>query len=291
MKISEIAAAQKAFYDTGKTLGLKFRTDALKALLNAMIVNEGKLLSALYEDLGKSSCEGYMTEIGMCRDETRFLLKHLPRWIRPRTVATPLAQFAARSFVWPEPYGNALIISPWNYPVMLSLDPLAGAIAAGNTAVLKPSNYSRATSQALFEILSGIFPPEHVSVVLGGRAENAGLLAQKFDYIFFTGSVEVGRAVMEAASKHLTPVSLELGGKSPVIIDETADIALAGKRLAFGKYINAGQTCVAPDYVFVHESKRDALIEALRKRFRSSTRAALTTGICRTSSARSTSTA
>ena len=265
MNTSEIVAAQKAFYDTGKTLDLKFRTDALKALLDAVITNEKKLLDALHEDLGKSSCEGYMTEIGMSRDEIRFLLKGLPRWIRPRTVPTPLAQFAARSFVVPEPFGNALIISPWNYPVLLSLDPLAGAIAAGNTAVLKPSNYSRATSNTLAEILSGIFPPEYVSVVLGGREQNADLLAQKFDYIFFTGSVAVGKVVMAAASKHLTPVSLELGGKSPVIVDETAKIALTAKRLAFGKYINAGQTCVAPDYVLVHESKKDALIEALGK--------------------------
>ena len=264
MKTSEIVAAQKAFYDTGKTLDLKYRVDALKALLNAVIVHEGKLLDALHEDLGKSGCEGYMTEIGMCRDEIRFLLKGLPRWIKPRTVKTPIAQFAAHSFVWPEPYGNALIVSPWNYPVLLSIDPVAGAIAAGNTVILKPSNYSKATSQALSEILSGIFPPEYVSVVLGGRAENADLLAQKFDYIFFTGSVDIGKLVMEAASKNLTPVSLELGGKSPVIIDDTVDIKLTARRLAFGKYINAGQTCVAPDYVYVHASKKDALIEALR---------------------------
>ncbi len=265
MNISEIVAAQKAFFDTGKTLDLRFRTDALKALMNAVIVHEDKLLSALREDLGKSYSEGYMTEIGMCRDGIRYILKHLPRWIRPRTAATPLAQFAAKSFVWPEPYGSALIISPWNYPVLLSIDSLVGAIAAGNTAVLKPSNYSKTTSKALSEILSGLFPPEYVSVVPGGRAENADLLQQKFDYIFFTGSVAVGKAVMEAASKHLTPVSLELGGKSPAIIDETADIALAAKRIAFGKYINAGQTCVAPDYLYVHESKKDALIEALRQ--------------------------
>jgi aldehyde dehydrogenase (NAD+) len=268
MNISEITAAQKAFFDTGKTFDLKFRMDALKALRSAVIANEGKLLDALYEDLGKSSCEGYMTELGMSRDGIWFLLKHLPRWVRPRSVATPLAQFAARSFTVPEPYGNALIISPWNYPVLLSLDPLAGAIAAGNTVVLKPSNYSKATSNVLSEILSGIFPPEYVSVVLGGRAENTSLLEQRFDYIFFTGSVEVGKTVMAAAAKHLTPVSLELGGKSPVIVDETADIALTAKRLAFGKLINAGQTCVAPDYVLVHESKKDALIEALRKAIR-----------------------
>lgn len=264
MKTSEIVAAQKAFYDTGKTLDLKFRMDALKALLNAMTVHESKLLDALHTDLGKSGCEAYMTEIGMSREEIRFLIKGLPRWIKPRTVKTPIAQFAAHSFVWSEPYGNALIISPWNYPVLLSIDPVAGAIAAGNTVILKPSNYSRATSQALYEILSDIYPTEYVSVVLGGRAENADLLAQKFDYIFFTGSVDIGKLVMEAASKNLTPVSLELGGKSPVLIDDTADIKLTAKRLAFGKYINAGQTCVAPDYVYVHAGKKDALIEALR---------------------------
>lgn len=264
MSIQEIVAAQKSFFETGKTLDLSYRMNALKALYAAVTANEKKLTEALNADLGKCSCEAYITEIGLARDEMRFLMKGLPRWIRPRTVRTPITNFAAHSFVWPEPYGSALVISPWNYPVLLSIDPVAGAIAAGNTVVLKPSNYSKATSQVLAELFAGIFPPEYVAVVLGGRAENTDLLEQKFDYIFFTGSVDVGRAVMSAAAKHLTPVSLELGGKSPVIVDETADIALTGKRLAFGKLLNAGQTCVAPDHVYVHASKKDALIGALR---------------------------
>jgi aldehyde dehydrogenase (NAD+) len=265
MDKKELVKKQREFFDTGKTLDLKFRIDALKKLLNAVIANEGRLKEALYADLGKPGCEAYMTEIGLCRDELRFLIRHLPGWVRSRRMPSPLAQFAAESFVVPEPYGSALIISPWNYPVLLSIDPLAGAIAAGNTVVLKPSNYSPHVSEVLTEMLSAIYPPEHVSVVTGGRAENADLLEQKFDYIFFTGSVSVGRVVMEAASKHLTPLSLELGGKSPVIVDETANIPLTARRLAFGKFVNAGQTCVAPDYVYVHASKKAQLIDELKR--------------------------
>jgi len=264
MDKSEIVKAQRDFFTTGVTLDVKFRLDALKRLLNSVVTNERKLLDALYSDLGKSDYEGYMTEVGLCRNEIQYLIKHLSGWAKRRYVRTPLAQFAAASFIVPEPYGSTLILSPWNYPVLLSLDPLAGAIAAGNCVVLKPSNYSPATSKVLAELIAEVFPPGHVRVVLGGRTENADLLEQKFDYIFFTGSAEVGKVVMEAASKHLTPVSLELGGKSPTIVDETADIPLTAKRLAFGKIINAGQTCVAPDYVYVHESKLDDLVAALR---------------------------
>ena len=259
----KIVEAQRSFFDTGTTLDVGYRIEALKKLLNALTKHEDMLLSALRQDLGKSGFEAYMTEIGMCRDELRFALRHLPKWSRARSVRTPLAQFAAKSFVMPEPYGVSLIISPWNYPVLLSIDPLIGAIAAGNCAVLKPSNYTPATSAALAKIIGDIFPPEYICVVQGGRDANADLLEQRFDYIFFTGSVEVGKVVMTAAAKSLTPVSLELGGKSPAIIDKTADIALTAKRLAFGKFINAGQTCVAPDYVFVHESIKDALVREL----------------------------
>jgi aldehyde dehydrogenase (NAD+) len=265
MDKKELLDKQRTFFDTGETRGLKFRKEALKSLLNAVIVNEDRLKEALYADLGKGSCEAYMTEIGLCRDEIRFLIRHLPGWMCSRRMPSPLAQFAAESFVVPEPYGSTLIISPWNYPVLLSIDPLAGAIAAGNTVVLKPSNYSPHVSAVLSEMLSALFPPEFVSVVTGGRAENADLLEQKFDYIFFTGSVAVGKVVMTAAAKHLTPLSLELGGKSPVIVDETANIPLTAKRLAFGKYVNAGQTCVAPDYVYVHDSVKERLIEELKR--------------------------
>lgn len=264
MKISELVKIQREYFESGATLDVKVRLEALKRLLNLVIVNEKKLMDALHADLGKCGREAYMTEIGMCRDEIRFLIKHLPGWVRNRRMPTPVAQYAAESFVVPGPYGAALIISPWNYPVLLSIDPLAGALAAGNTVVLKPSNYTPHTSAVLAEILSAAFEPGLVSVVTGGRAENADLLEQKFDYIFFTGSVAVGKVVMAAAAKHLTPISLELGGKSPVIVDETAKIPLAAKRLAFGKYINAGQTCVAPDYVYVHSSIKAQLIEELK---------------------------
>ncbi len=265
MNNNEIIAAQRAFFDTGATLDMKFRIAALKKLLDAVIRREQLLKDALYADLGKSGCEAYMTEIGMCRDEIRYLIKHLPGWIRSRRVTTPLAQFCADSFVVPEPYGCALIISPWNYPLLLSLDPLAGAIAAGNCALLKPSRNAAATSEALKEIISDIFPPEYVSVATGSREQNADLLDNKFDYIFFTGGAVSGRTILEKAAKHLTPVSLELGGKSPVIVDETANIAVTAKRLAFGKYLNAGQTCVAPDHAYVHASRKKALIEGLKK--------------------------
>lgn len=265
MNKTELVNMQRAYFETGATLGLKDRVEALKCLLNAVITNEKKLMDALHNDLGKSGCEAYMTEIGMCRDEIRFLIRHLPGWMRYRRVPSPMAQFASDSFVVPEPYGCALIISPWNYPVLLAIDPLAGALAAGNTVVLKPSNYTPHTSAVLAEILTAAFPPGLVSVVTGGRSENADLLEQKFDYIFFTGSVSVGKVVMAAAAKHLTPVSLELGGKSPVIVDETANIPMAAKRLAFGKYLNAGQTCVSPDYVYVHASKKAQLIEELKR--------------------------
>lgn len=265
MNSKEILEAQRAYFDSGATLDYKFRLDALKKLYGAIISNERKILDALHADLGKSDCEGYMTEVGMCRDEIRFLIKHLKRWMKPKHVHTPLAQFAAGSFVLPEPYGVTLIISPWNYPLLLSIDPLAGAIAAGNCVMLKPSVKSANTSKAMAEIISEIFPPEFVSVIQGSRSENANLLGNKYDYMFFTGGADAGKLVMEAASKHLTPLSLELGGKSPVIVDETANIALTAKRLAFGKYINAGQTCVAPDHVYVHASKRDELVKELKK--------------------------
>lgn len=265
MNSNEILNAQRAYFDSGATLSAEFRLDALKKLYNAIIKNERKLLDALHADLGKSDCEGYMTEVGMCRDEIRFLIKHLKHWMKPKHVHTPLAQFAAGSFVLPEPYGVTLIISPWNYPLLLSIDPLAGAIAAGNCVMLKPSVKSANVSKTMAEILSDIFPPEFVSVIQGSRSENKNLLDSKYDYIFFTGGAAAGKTVMEAASKHLTPLSLELGGKSPVIIDETANIPLTAKRLAFGKYINAGQTCVAPDHAYVHASKREELVKELKK--------------------------
>ena len=261
--ISEIVARQRAYFETGATRPLKTRLAALRTFQNALTQNEGKLNDALMADLNKAPGESYMTEIGILLHELRFIIKSLRKWSKTRGVPTPLAHFPSKSFVVPEPYGVALVIAPWNYPVQLSLSPVIGAIAAGNCVVLKPSAYAPATSRALAEILGACFHPDFVAVIEGGREQNQALLSEKFDYIFFTGSVEVGKYVMECASKHLTPVSLELGGKSPVIVDETANLSVAAKRVVFGKVINAGQTCVAPDYVLVQESVREPFLKAL----------------------------
>ena len=263
MQIEELVSAQRAFFNTGATKDAAFRRRALAALRQAVTAREADICAALKEDLHKSPFESYMCETGLVLSELTYMEKHLNRLMRARRAKTPLAQFPARSFVVPEPLGVALVMSPWNYPFMLSLDPLVGAIAAGNCAVLKPSAYAPATSRVLRELVESCFAPDHIAVVEGGRAENEALLEQKFDYIFFTGSVAVGRLVMEKAARWLTPVTLELGGKSPCIIDQTADLPLEAKRLAFGKYLNAGQTCVAPDYVLVHRDVHDGLLALL----------------------------
>ena len=265
MSIEDIVRNQREYYLTGATRPLDFRLDALKKLQQAVREYESKISDALLRDLNKQPFESYMAEIGMVLDEVRFHLRHLPRWSRDKRVPTPLAQFHAVSFLSPEPYGVALIMSPWNYPILLCLDPLIGAISAGNCAVVKPSAYTPATSAVIAEMLQATFPAEYITVVQGGREENTALLEQKFDYIFFTGSISVGKVVMQAAAKNLTPVTLELGGKSPAIVDASADLKLAARRIAFGKLLNGGQTCVAPDYVLVEESARDRLIQYFRE--------------------------
>ncbi len=262
MDISEILVRQRAYFNSGATRPLSFRLDALKKLREGIRENEALLNEALMSDLHKSTFETYISETGATIEEIGYHLKHLPHWVKNKRVPTPLAQFHAKSYLAPEPYGVALIISPWNYPLQLCLEPLAGAISAGNCAVVKPSAYAPATSHAVAKLLNEVFSAEYVAAVVGGREQNKALLGEHFDYIFFTGSVEVGKEVMAAAAKHLTPVTLELGGKSPVIVDETANISLAARRIAFGKVLNAGQTCVAPDYLFVHESVKDAFIAA-----------------------------
>ncbi len=267
--ITELVARQRAYFASGATKPLGIRIAALEKLQAAIRKNEGALSAALKENLNKAPMEAYMTEIGIVLEELRFTLRHLPKWAKTKKAPTPLAQFHAKSFVMPEPYGLALILSPWNYPFQLSLAPLIGAIAAGNCAILKPSAYTPATSRAIAELISGCFDPSYIAVIEGGREQNQALLREKFDYIFFTGSVEVGKLVMESAAKNLTPVSLELGGKSPVIVDESANIALAAKRIAFGKALNAGQTCVAPDYALVHQSVREPFLKALKAEFES----------------------
>ena len=265
MDISEIVQQQRAFFSTGQTRPVSFRIDSLNKLKQTVIAHEADILSALRADLNKPDFEGYMTEIGMVLDELSFALSHVKKWARSCRVKTPLHQFYSKSFVSPEPYGVVLVISPWNYPFQLAIEPLIGALAAGNTCILKPSAYAPRTSSVVRRLLSSVFPPEYVAVVEGGRAENTALLEQKFDYIFFTGSVDVGRLVMEAAARRLTPVSLELGGKSPCIVDASANLAIAAKRLAFGKFLNAGQTCVAPDYLLVQDTVQDELLSLLKK--------------------------
>ena len=265
MEIQELAAQQRTYFNTGATRTAAFRRQALERLRAALLEHEEELNVALLADLNKAPAESYFTETGMVLEELRFQLKHFEKWARPRRVTTPLAQFPSRGKLLPEPYGCVLIMAPWNYPVQLCLTPLAGAIAAGNCAVVKPSAYAPASSAAIAKLLGEIFPPEFVAVVEGGRGENRALLEQKFDYIFFTGSPAVGREVMAAGANNLTPVTLELGGKSPVIVDSTADIPLAARRIAFGKVLNAGQTCVAPDYLLLHRSVKDAFVREYRR--------------------------
>ncbi len=262
--ISELVAKQREYFSTGATRPIGIRLAALQRLQAAIRKNEGKLLDALAADLNKSPMEGYMTEVGIALDELRFAIKHLPQWAKIKTAPTPMAQFHAKSFVMPEPYGLALILAPWNYPLQLCITPLIGAIAAGNCAIVKPSAYTPNTSHAVAEMIGEYFDPAYIAVVEGGRVQNQALLTEKFDYIFFTGSVEVGKLVMESAAKHLTPVSLELGGKSPCIVDASADLKLAARRIVFGKLLNAGQTCVAPDYLFVQESVRERFLKELK---------------------------
>lgn len=264
MSFTELVARQRAYFLTGATRPLEFRLAALEKLHAAILRHEDQLCAAMAADFRKPAFEVYMTELGIVLEEISYHRKHLRSWMRQRRAPSPLSQFPASSFISPEPYGVALILSPWNYPIQLCLAPLVAAISAGNCAVIKPSAYTAHTSHALAALLEQIFPADYVAVVEGGRAENQALLHEKFDYIFFTGSPAVGKLVMAAASEHLTPVSLELGGKSPAIVDQTADIKLAARRIAFGKVLNGGQTCVEPDYAFVHQSVVPQFLEAFR---------------------------
>lgn len=267
MRIQNILSAQRAFFTSGATLHPAERRQMLVRLQDAIRQQEPLLCEALKKDLNKCGFESYMAEIGMVLDELGYMIRHLEQWAKPQRVVSPLAQFPSQSAVLKEPYGLALVMAPWNYPFLLSMDPVIGAVAAGNCVVLKPSAYAPATSAAMAKLLADVFPPEWVTVVEGGRAENTELLEQRFDFIFFTGSVDVGKLVMEKAARNLTPVILELGGKSPVIVDETANIPVTARRIAFGKLLNAGQTCVAPDYVLVQRSVRDQLVKELKKQF------------------------
>ena len=262
-EIKDILQQQNHFFSSGKTIPAEFRLKQLESLKEAMIRHEADLAAALKEDLGKSRMESYMCEIGLTLSELTWMQKHLRSLMRSKHVSTPAAQFAAKSFRSPSPYGTVLIMSPWNYPVLLTLDPLIDAIAAGNTAVVKPSAYAPCTFDVMKTMIEECFPAHYVAVVDGGRAENQALLQQSFDMIFFTGGKTVGREVLRHAAEYLTPVTLELGGKSPCIVDSTAKIRLAAKRIVFGKYLNCGQTCVAPDYILCDKRIRDELITAI----------------------------
>ena len=265
IEIQNLLEKQRKFYKSGATIPVKFRIEQLKKLYATVKKYETQINDALKTDLGKSHYEGFMCESGLVLSEISYMIKHTKRFAKRKTVYTPLAQFASHSFKQPVPYGNTLIMSPWNYPFLLAIDPLANAIAAGNTAIVKPSAYSLATSKIIEKILTECFAPEYVAVVTGGRAENSALLLQKFDFVFFTGSQAVGKEVLKHTAEHLTPAVLELGGKSPCIVDENANLKLCAKRIVFGKYLNCGQTCVAPDYILCHKSLKDSFVAEVVK--------------------------
>jgi len=260
---NEIVKKQREFFLEGKTKSLAYRIHALRLLREIIKSNEQSLMDALKEDLNKNPFESYMSEIGMLLGEISFTLKHIKKWSRPRRVKATMAQFGSKSVIYPEPYGVTLIISPWNYPFQLTFAPLIGAVAAGNCSIIKPSELTPATAKLIGELISQSFPEEYITVIQGGAETSQALLKEKFDYIFFTGSVAVGKVIMKAAAKTLTPVTLELGGKSPCIVHKDANLPLAAKRIAWGKFINAGQTCVAPDYVYVHSEIKEEFLQYL----------------------------
>ena len=265
MDIHEIVESEKHFFRTGVTRGVDFRIDMLKKFRKAIIENDELISAALKADLNKQPFESYMCETGLLLEEINFHIKRLKKWSKTRRVKSGIGQLPGRSYVCPEPYGVVLIMAPWNYPVQLCLMPLVGAISAGNCAVVKPSAYAPESSRVISKLIESAFPTGFVTAVEGGREANKALLDEPFDYIFFTGSVAVGKTVMEAAAKRLTPVTLELGGKSPIIVDETANLPLAARRIAFGKVLNAGQTCVAPDYLMIEKSVEAPFIEEYKK--------------------------
>lgn len=259
-QIASLLGKQREYYKSGVTVPVNFRIEQLKKLYAAIKKYENEILQALHTDLGKSDYESFMCEIGLVLSEITYMIRHTKKFAKRKTVYTPITNFHAHCFKQPVPYGNTLIMSPWNYPFLLTVDPLADAIAAGNTAVVKPSAYSPATSAIISKIISECFDAEYIAVITGGRAENAALLEQKFDFVFFTGSQAVGKEVLRHTAEHLTPAVLELGGKSPCIVDKSANIALAAKRIVFGKFLNCGQTCVAPDYILCESSVKDKFI-------------------------------
>lgn len=264
-KVKGILESQKEYFHGGNTLDIDFRKFALRKLKNEIKKNEINIFNALKEDLNKSEFESFATEIAMVYEEIKDAIKNIDKWSKRKKVKTPISQFKAISYIYKEPYGNVLIIAPWNYPFQLVMSPLVGAIAAGNTVVIKPSELAPATAKVIEKIISNIFKKEYVAVVQGGVEVNKALLDEKFDYIFFTGSISVGKIVMKAASKYLTPVTLELGGKSPCIVDKSDKIDLFAKRIVWGKLLNSGQTCVAPDYFLIHKDVKEEFLKSVKK--------------------------
>lgn len=255
---------QRIYFQNGQTQNISFRMEQLKRLKSGIKAYEDKILYALRKDLNKSSFDAYSTEIGMVYEEINHFLKHLKSWAKPIRVKTALTHIGSTGYVYNEPYGVVLIISPWNYPFQLAISPLIGAIAAGNCAIIKPSELSSNTSRILAELIKEYFPEKYIAVVEGGIESSKDLLSEKLDYILFTGSVSVGKIVMEAAAQNLIPITLELGGKSPCIVHRDADIRLAAKRIVWGKFLNSGQTCIAPDYIFVHKDIKEKLLEHMK---------------------------
>ena len=256
LRVTDLLQKQRSFFSTGTTKAVKFRKEQLRKLRDKIKTNEQSILDALYRDAHKPPFEGFMTEIGPALEDLKDAIRHIEKWAAPTAMKTPLSMFPARSKVYHDPYGVALIIAPWNYPFNLLMAPLIGALAAGNCAILKTSPLAPNTSDVIKDLLESIFPEEYVALVQGHRNVTKALLEEKFDYIFFTGGATVGKVVYQAAAKYLTPITLELGGKSPCIVADDADIDITARRLAWGKFVNAGQTCVAPDYLLIEQSRQ-----------------------------------
>ena len=264
MNVENIVKNQKKFLEELKRKDVQYRIEKLKALKNVIKENENEIAKALYKDLNKDKVESYMVEVGMVLSELSYVIKHTKKWAKPKRVATPLSQFLASSLIVPEPYGVVLVMSPWNYPFLLTMQPVIGALAAGNTCIIKPSRFSINTSKIMKKLIEKVYDEKYVSVVWGEDVSDE-LLKQDVDYICYTGSARVGKIVMKAAAEKLIPVTLELGGKSPCIVEKTADIKLAARRIAFGRILNSGQTCIAPDYILVEKEIKEKFIEELKK--------------------------
>ncbi|MFC7678269.1 aldehyde dehydrogenase [Paenibacillus sp. GCM10028914] len=263
--IEELVLNQRRFFKTGGPRDVSFRIEQLNKLRNALIAKEAEVINALRKDLNKSEQESFTTEVGIVYKELSYVIKNIHKWTKPRKVKTAVTHFGSRGEIHPEPYGTVLIIAPWNYPWQLAISPLIGALAAGNTAIIKPSELTPHVAGVISSLIQDTFPTQYVAVVEGGPDTSTRLLKQPVDYIFFTGSTNIGKVVMQAAAKNLIPVTLELGGKSPCIVHKDAPIKLTARRIIFGKFTNAGQTCVAPDYLLVHQSVKEELIKHMKE--------------------------